>query len=216
MTARRELGAGPTLLHELVLWRSGVCAVAGLDEAGRGALAGPVVAAAVVLEPESDHDKLLDAGVRDSKELTPTVRRELAPLICDEAAGWGVGVVSAGDIDHIGIVPATLKAMELALQQLPLLAEALLIDYVSLPNVALPQQPIVHGDQLSLSIAAASVLAKVARDQILTCYDGDYPGYGFARHKGYGTPEHRAALLKLGPCPLHRRTFRPVVEVWPL
>jgi len=202
----------PTLVFEQRFWTQGYRFVAGLDEAGRGALAGPVVAAAVILGPEADHEPLLAAGVRDSKLLTPSRRDRLFELVRQQAEGWAVGLVAASEIDRLGIVAATQRAMGLALQQLPMPPEALLIDYLRLPEQTLPQQPITHGDQLSLSIAAASILAKVTRDQMLVAYDTAYPGYGFARHKGYGTEAHRAALAHLGPCVLHRRSFRPLRE----
>ena len=203
----------PTLVYEQRFWALGYRNLAGLVEAGRGALAGPVVAAAVVLSPDKGHEPLLAAGVRDSKQLTPSRREHLFELICRQVEGWAVGSVAAGEIDRLGIVAATRRAMALALQQLPLSPEVLLIDYLSLPEQPLPQQPIPHGDQLSLSIAAASILAKVTRDRMLIAYDVRYPGYGFARHKGYGTAAHRAALARLGPCALHRRSFRPLREV---
>lgn len=202
----------PTLVFEQRFWTQGYRFVAGLDEAGRGALAGPVVAAAVILSPEADHEPLLAAGVRDSKLLTPSRRDRLFELVRQQAEGWAVGLVSASEIDRLGIVAATQRAMGLALRQLPMPPEALLIDYLRLPEQTLPQQPITHGDQLSLSIAAASILAKVTRDQMLVAYETAYPGYGFARHKGYGTEAHRAALAHLGPCVLHRRSFRPLRE----
>lgn len=202
----------PTLVFEQRFWTQGYRFVAGLDEAGRGALAGPVVAAAVILSPEADHEPLLAAGVRDSKLLTPSRRDRLFELVRQQAEGWAVGLVAASEIDRLGIVAATQRAMGLALQQLPMPPEALLIDYLRLPEQTLPQQPITHGDQLSLSIAAASILAKVTRDQMLVAYETAYPGYGFARHKGYGTEAHRAALAHLGPCVLHRRSFRPLRE----
>lgn len=203
----------PSLVYEQRYWASGYRLVAGLDEAGRGALAGPVVAAAIILSPDGRHEALLAAGVRDSKQLTPQRRERLFGLICQQAEAWAVGLVAASEIDRLGIVPATQQAMALALQRLPLPPEALLIDCMYLPEQALPQQPIVHGDQLSLSIAAASILAKVTRDRMLISYESAYPGYGFARHKGYGTAAHRAALAQLGPCALHRCSFRPVREV---
>ncbi len=202
----------PTLVFEQRFWTQGYRFVAGLDEAGRGALAGPVVAAAVILSPEADHEPLLAAGVRDSKLLTPSRRDRLFELVRQQAEGWAVGLVAASEIDRLGIVAATQQAMGLALRQLPMPPEALLIDYLRLPEQTLPQQPITHGDQLSLSIAAASILAKVTRDQMLVAYETAYPGYGFARHKGYGTEAHRAALAHLGPCVLHRRSFRPLRE----
>jgi ribonuclease HII len=202
----------PTLVYEQRLWTKGYRVVAGLDEAGRGALAGPVVAAAVVLSPDRDHRPWRDAGVRDSKLLTPLRREKLFDLIRRQAEAWAVGLVAASEIDRVGIVAATRTAMGLALSQLSIPPDALLIDYLRLPDQSCPQQPIPHGDRLSLSIAAASILAKVTRDQILVSLENTYPGYGFARHKGYGTEAHRAALADLGPCFLHRLTFRPVRE----
>lgn len=202
----------PTLVYEQRLWTKGYRIVAGLDEAGRGALAGPVVAAAVVLCPERDHRPWRDAGVRDSKLLSPAQRDRLFSLIREQAKAWAVGLVAASEIDRVGIAAATRRAMGLALSQLPTPPNALLIDYLRLPEQPYPQLPITHGDQLSLSIAAASILAKVTRDQILVSLEDTYPGYGFARHKGYGTEAHRTALANLGPCFLHRVTFRPVRE----
>jgi ribonuclease HII len=203
----------PTLVYEQRLWTKGYRIVAGLDEAGRGALAGPVVAAAVVLSPQRDHRPWRDAGVRDSKLLRPSQREWLFDLIREQAQAWAIGLVAASEIDRMGIVAATRQAMGLALAQLPTAPEALLIDYLRLPDQPFPQQPIPHGDRLSLSIAAASILAKVTRDQLLISYEKAYPGYGFARHKGYGTQVHRAALTHLGPCALHRCSFSPVREM---
>ena len=187
--------------------------MAGLDEAGRGTWAGPVVAAAVVL-PAGDPDLLahLD-GVRDSKLLTPTRREELLARILEHALAWGVGVVPSGIIDREGIVAATRQAMRQALEGLNPPAEALLIDHLRLPAVDLPQHSLPHGDALVLSIAAASIVAKVYRDRLLQTCDRCCPGYGFARHKGYGTPQHRAALRELGPCALHRFSFAPLREM---
>lgn len=187
--------------------------MAGLDEAGRGTWAGPVVAAAVVL-PGQDHALLAHLeGVRDSKQLTPTHRERLLAPILARALGWGVGVVPAPIIDRLGIVEATRLAMGQALEGLDPPAEVLLIDHLSLPAVALPQQSLAHGDALVLSIAAASIVAKVYRDRLMQECDRCFPGYGFARHKGYGTPQHRAALGALGPCPLHRLSFAPLREM---
>jgi len=202
----------PTLVYEQRLWTKGYRVVAGLDEAGRGALAGPVVAAAVILSPDRDYRPWRDAGVRDSKLLTPLRRDRLFGVIRQQSEAWAIGLVAASEIDRIGIVAATRTAMGLALSQLATPPDALLIDYLRLPDHSCPQQPITHGDRLSLSIAAASILAKVTRDQILISLENTYPGYGFARHKGYGTEAHRAALTNLGPCFLHRLTFRPVRE----
>jgi len=203
----------PNLHFECRFWDAGLTCVAGLDEAGRGALAGPVVAGAVVLHPKVDHSTLLDAGVRDSKKLSPQRRVQLFDLICDHAEAWSYGLVSAPDIDAMGIVPATLLAMTLAIRQLVIAPQALVIDYMRLPNIELPQASIVRGDSVSLSVAAASIVAKVTRDRMLLDLEDTFPGYGFARHKGYGTALHRQALATLGPCSIHRRSFRPVAEV---
>jgi len=204
----------PGLAFEQGYWDAGHRAVAGLDEVGRGALAGPVAAAAVILHPLADHSLLLDAGVRDSKKISPARRVALRDLIRSQAQGWAVGFVPAGEIDRLGIAAATRQAMILALQQLPVPPSALLVDYLRLREADLPQQAIVHGDCLSLSIAAASIVAKVARDQLLSGYEEEFPGYGFSRNKGYGTAAHLAALATLGPCRLHRLTFQPVREVF--
>jgi ribonuclease HII len=200
----------PTLDLEQRLWAQGFRAVAGLDEAGRGTWAGPVVAASVILPyGESDLGARL-AGVRDSKQLTPARREQLALRVQEHALAWGVGVVPAPEIDRIGIVRATRQAMEQALKTLRPPAEALLIDHMSLPAVALPQHSLTHGDALVLSIAAASIVAKVFRDHLMRECERCFPGYGFAQHKGYGTAQHRAALGALGPCTLHRLTFAPL------
>lgn len=204
--------AVPGLTYEQIYWDAGHRLVAGLDEVGRGALAGPVAAAAVILDPLADHSLLIDAGVRDSKKLAPARRSMLRDLICSQALGCAVGFVPPGEIDRVGIAAATRQAMMVALQQLPVPPNALLIDYLRLPEAGLPQQAIVHGDCLSLSVAAASIVAKVARDQLLTNCDQEFPGYGLSRNKGYGTAAHVAALAALGPCRLHRLTFRPVSE----
>ena len=187
--------------------------MAGLDEAGRGTWAGPVVAAAVVL-PAGDPDLLTHLeGVRDSKQLTPTRREQLLARIQEHALAWGVGAVPSSIIDRVGIVAATRQAMRQALEGLNPPADALLIDHLRLPAVDLPQHSLPHGDALVLSIAAASIVAKVYRDRLLQACDRCFPGYGFARHKGYGTPQHRAALRELGPCTLHRFSFAPLREM---
>jgi ribonuclease HII len=181
-------------------------AVAGIDEAGRGALAGPVSAAAVILPPETSVLCKLK-GVRDSKQMTPAARQAAREMILEHALSWGVGYASAAEIDQVGIVPATRLAAWRALERLSLPPAHLLLDYLFLPDVALPQTALIKGDCRSLSIAAASVLAKTARDVLLCELDSTYPGYGFAAHKGYGTQAHRNALQRLGPCPAHRRSF---------
>lgn len=199
----------PDLAFEQALWQAGTHLVAGLDEAGRGAWAGPVAAAAVVLPAEREIAHLL-SGVRDSKLMSAAERERWEGAIKAQAAAWGVGFASREEIDALGIVPATRLAMQRALERLGCPPVHLLIDALRLPAVDLPQTPLVKGDRRSLSIAAASVLAKTARDRLMTALDGEYPGYGFARHKGYGTRAHQAALDALGACPEHRQTFAPV------
>lgn len=197
---------GPDLGFEKALWQAGVRRVAGIDEAGRGALAGPVAAAAVIL-PVDDNILHSLAGVRDSKQMTPTQRETWCVHIKRQAAAWGVGFASAEEIDLLGIVPATRLAAVRALEGLSLAPNHLILDYLFLPEIPLPQTSLVKGDQRSLSIAAASVLAKTARDACMVALDQQIPGYGFARHKGYGTVVHCAALESLGPSAIHRRTF---------
>jgi ribonuclease HII len=203
----------PHLDHETALWARGYRYVAGLDEAGRGAWAGPVVAAAVIL-PAGDAGTLNRlAGVRDSKLLTAKRRESLLESILAHAVSFGVGSVPPAEIDAWGIVPATRQAMSLALQALSPAADCLLIDYLILPDLPLPQVSLPKGDAVVLSIAAASIVAKVSRDRMMKDLDAAYPGYGFARHKGYGTAEHRAALARLGPCAIHRRSFAPLRDL---
>jgi ribonuclease HII len=178
---------------------------AGVDEAGRGPLAGPVVAAAVVL-PDGFHLP----GLADSKVLPARVRAELHERIRECAVGVGIGVVAAGVIDEINILQATHRAMREAVAQLSPAPEMILVDGRPLPRAPRPQQAIVGGDATCACIAAASIVAKVTRDRMMVELDVRCPGYGFARHKGYPTPEHRARLEELGPCPEHRQSFRPV------
>lgn len=203
----------PTLEYENALRRAGHLWIAGLDEAGRGAWAGPVAAAAVILPPDDPAlgEKLRD--VCDSKLCTPHQRDVLYEQIAQTALAWSVALVAAGQIDQIGIVAATRQAMQEAVARLDPPPTALLIDYLRLPAVHLPQQAIKHGDRLCLSIAAASIMAKVTRDRELVRLDALYPGYGLAVHKGYGTSAHRAALERLGPSPIHRRSFAPVAAI---
>jgi ribonuclease HII len=206
-------GLKPDLDHEDQLWAQGFCRVAGLDEAGRGAWAGPVVAAAVILPP-GEPELMTDlAGVRDSKRLTAARREAMLELIQEHAVALGVGAVPADEIDFLGIVPATRKAMHLALQKLVPPADCLLIDYLLLPDISLPQQSWPKGDARVLSIAAASIVAKVSRDRIMVDLEADLSGYGFAQHKGYGTPQHRAALAALGPSAVHRLSFAPLRQL---
>lgn len=200
----------PDLKWERALAERGHAVIAGLDEVGRGAWAGPVVAAAVALGMGDENCQVTLRGVRDSKRLTPRQRVALVPCIEHAARATGIGFVSAGIVDRIGIVPATRLAMLLALAELDVAPDYLLIDGLSLPELDIPQQAIIKGDAKCLSVAAASVLAKVARDTWMIAQESHYPGYGFAAHKGYGTRQHRQALARLGPCPLHRLSFRPL------
>jgi ribonuclease HII len=194
----------PSLEYEQILWKNGFARIAGIDEAGRGAWAGPVAAAAVILPDRPDLLRDLP-GVRDSKLMTPLARETWAPRIRALAAGWGVGFASAKEIDSLGILPATKLAATRALENLS--PDYLLTDFLVFRDLDLPQTALIKGDRLSLSVAAASVLAKTARDALLRDLDGQYPGYGFARHKGYGTRVHRDAIRRLGFCDLHRRSF---------
>jgi ribonuclease HII len=192
---------------------TGTSLIAGLDEAGRGALAGPVVAAAVVLPLDSPRQLALLCEVNDSKQLSAVKREQLYSLITANALTFGVGITPAALIDEIGIIPATKLAMLSALDQLKPPAHFLLIDgRIRLKNIPLAQQSIIRGDVKSLSIAAASILAKVSRDRIMMQMESRYPGYGFARHKGYGTEFHRLAITRLGPSGEHRMTFSPLCK----
>lgn len=202
----------PTLVCELNLISRGYKFIAGLDEAGRGAIAGPVVAGAVIL-PRSVENADWSALVRDSKELSPLQRSLLFDVISKEAVAVGVGVVDSETIDAVGIVAATRLAMCRAVRQLACPPDFLLIDCISLPELPIGQQPIVKGDKLSLSIACASIIAKVTRDRIMVDLDRCYPGYGLAEHKGYVTQQHLMQLYRLGPSPIHRCSFAPVKEL---
>jgi len=200
----------PDLRLEYRLAAQGFCRVAGLDEAGRGAWAGPVVAGAVTLPADRfDLARALD-GVHDSKQLSPTRREALLPRILDAAQATGVGYATHDEIDRLGIVPATRLAMRRALDALGAPPDALLVDAFDVTEFGLPFTSLVRGDQQSLSIAAASILAKVVRDQFMSALDEQYPQYGFREHKGYGTAHHRAALRQFGPCAAHRLSFAPL------
>ncbi len=203
----------PGLAYEQEAWLAGYHVVAGLDEAGRGAWAGPVFAASVVLADNGPALSRLLGRVDDSKRLTPLARACLFDEVLACAAAVGVGSAANDEIDAIGILPATRLAMARALQAMPVSPDFLLLDFLTLPGIALPQRGIVHGDSLSLAIAAASILAKVSRDRWMAGQDQAFPGYGFRQHKGYGTAGHQAALRRLGPCPLHRQSFRPLVDL---
>lgn len=199
----------PDLSFELPLWQQGVSRVGGIDEAGRGSWAGPVAAAVVVLPPNLGLLEILH-GVRDSKQMTPNQRQQWSLEIKRQAAGWGVGLASAAEIDALGILPATRLAACRALEALSVSPQYLLLDFIKLPTVNLPQQPLVKGDARVLSIACASVLAKTSRDALMIELDSQYPGYDFARHKGYGTACHQVALQQSGPSPIHRLSFAPL------
>lgn len=210
MSAQSELFAVEALstLHfEQQAQARGYRAVAGVDEAGRGPLAGPVVAAAVILPKSFDLP-----GLTDSKQLTAKARERLYPLIRAQALAVGIGVAKVEEIDRINILQATLRSMQRAIERLNVPADFLLIDGNVAVPLDLPQQTLVKGDSRSLSIAAASVVAKVVRDRIMCSLDNLHPGYGLAGHKGYGSAAHRAAIAALGPSPCHRRTFGGVRE----
>jgi ribonuclease HII len=196
----------PDLAFELALWKAGLTFVAGIDEAGRGALAGPVAAAVVILPPDPRLSEWM-TGVRDSKQLSPSQRETARETILNYAVGWGVGFARATEIDQMGILPATRLAASRALQALTISPTHILLDYLFLPDIPIPQTSLVKGDCRSLSIAAASILAKTSRDAHLRELDRIYPGYKFGIHKGYGTAAHRAELQRLGPSPVHRLSF---------
>ncbi len=194
--------------EEEALLELGYSYIAGMDEVGRGPLAGPVVAGVVVLPPRPE-GAWLD-GIRDSKAMTAAQRERSYEAILQNAWGAATGEASAFEIDEVGIVPATALAMRRALDALALMPQFLLLDAFPLSDVDIPQKAIVKGDALSLSIAAASVVAKVTRDRTMAALDMKYPGYGFANHKGYGSAEHIRSIEKLGPCPVHRYSFAPI------
>lgn len=201
----------PDLSFEQDLWNHAGQRLAGIDEAGRGAWAGPVVAAFVILPAEPSICNLL-SGVRDSKQMTIKQREHWVEKIKEFASEWGIGSADHAEIDQLGILPATRLAMKRALNSLANKPDHLLIDAVFLSDVNIPQTALIKGDRRSLSIAAASVLAKTTRDAMMREEDDFYPQYGFKNHKGYGTRRHQSALSKFGPCPIHRMSFRPLRE----
>ncbi|MBM4333298.1 MAG: ribonuclease HII [Deltaproteobacteria bacterium] len=182
--------------------------IAGMDEAGRGPLAGPVVAAAVVLS-----SAVTLSGIDDSKRLSVEQRQKIYPLILKQAEAVGVGIIGVKELDRLNILQASLKAMELAVENLPLAPDFLLIDGIHTINLPLAQQAIPKGDQRCQSIAAASIVAKVTRDRLMLAYHKEYPQYNFARHKGYGTKEHLQAIRQHGCCPIHRQSFKPIYQL---
>jgi ribonuclease HII len=204
----------PDLTFEHSLWKQHLNFLAGIDEAGRGCLAGPVAAAAVILPADPEvRDRLPD--VRDSKQLSPAQRERAAEQIKDVALSWQVAFSSAREIDRLGILPATRTAVHRALTGLDPQPEHLLVDYLVLPEISTPQTRLVKGDLRTLSIAAASILAKTIRDQLMIDLDQQFPDYGWRNNKGYGTAAHRQAIQKCGPCPEHRMTFAPLRDLDP-
>ncbi len=198
---------------EIALWQSGCLRVFGLDEAGRGAWAGPVVAAAVCLPQNAQQLAKTLCGVNDSKRLTPPQREALVQQIKSSVSNWGIGEASSSEIDQLGIVPATLTAMRRAMDSIcntDCMPDHLLLDAIRWNYANTPFTSLIKGDSRSLSIAAASILAKVHRDHFMITLDQQYPGYGFAGHKGYGTARHQHALDQLGPTSIHRHTFAPI------
>jgi len=198
-----------SMLHfERVLWKAGITRIAGVDEVGIGPLAGPVVAAAVVFSPGIDI-----ADINDSKLLDAPTRQRLDREIRAKASGIGIGVVDIEEIDRINIYHAGLRAMQLAITALPEAPQHVLVDSRSIPNIPLPQNSFDKGDGINFSIASASIVAKVYRDNLMTELDSTYPGYGFADHKGYATPVHQRAIRELGPCKIHRQSFDYIREL---
>lgn len=198
----------PSFAEERLFQAQGYRYIAGIDEVGRGSLAGPVVAAAVILPPKIKAPWL--KLVRDSKLLGPARRELLSHHIHEAAVAVGIGSTDCASIDSQGIVKATQLAMMLAVKQLSPSAEILLIDFMVLPGIRLPQKGVVNGDSLCISIVCASIVAKVSRDHLMAELDKTYPGYGLAEHKGYGTSRHLACLARHGPSPIHRYSFKPV------
>jgi ribonuclease HII len=197
------------MLHfERVLWKAGITRIAGVDEVGIGPLAGPVVAAAVVFPPQTTID-----GIHDSKLLDAPTRERLDVEIRLKASGIGIGIVEIEEIDRVNIYHAGLRAMQLAVAALPDVPQHVLVDSRTIPDIQMPQNCFDKGDGINFSIAAASIVAKVYRDRLMTELDLVYPGYGFADHKGYATPVHQAAIRKLGPCPIHRKSFDYIREL---
>jgi ribonuclease HII len=195
---------------EIALLAQGYRFVAGLDEAGRGAWAGPVVAAAVILPLDRMETANTLIGVNDSKKLTAAQRVQFFELIQQTAVATAVGIAPAEMVDECNAVGATRYAMQQALAGLKPIPDYLLIDHLKLPLINIPQTAFAKADCISLTVAAASIIAKVTRDRLMLAYSAQYPGYAFERHKGYGTKAHRAALAQLGPCPLHRLSYEPL------
>jgi ribonuclease HII len=196
------------LNFERVLWKSGIRSIAGVDEVGVGPLAGPVIAAAVVFPPNTELD-----GIDDSKQLDPEQRTQLAVTIRESASAIGIGSAEVAEIDRLNIYHAALLAMRRAIEALPLAPEHVLVDARVIPGVSIPQNCFNKGDGINFSIAAASIIAKTHRDRLMEDFEKEYPGYGFAQHKGYSTPEHQSAIRDLGPCPIHRLSYQFIREL---
>jgi ribonuclease HII len=199
---------GCGLVFEELAWSDGFKAVAGIDEVGRGCVAGPVIAVACILDP----NKPLPDGLNDSKQVAQERREEIAAELKENCVAYAIGTVDAPEIDRINILEATKVAMRHAIADLTPSADYLLVDALQLKGVLIPQRSIIKGDSVSASIAAASILAKTHRDELMRSYDVTYPQYGFSDHVGYGTKAHLAAIKTHGPCPLHRMTFRGVTQ----
>ena len=206
---KKERNRLDAMLHfERLLWKAGIQHIAGVDEVGLGPLAGPVVAAAVVFPPETEIE-----GVDDSKALDEETRIRLDEEIRAKATAFSIGIVEVEEIDRINIYQAGIRAMQLCLSNLPVTPQHILVDSRTIPGFTQPQNSFDKGDGINFSIAAASIVAKVFRDRLMTELDSRYPGYGFAGHKGYATPQHQQAIRDLGPCPIHRRSFDYIREI---
>jgi len=206
---KKERNRLDAMLHfERLLWKAGIQHIAGVDEVGMGPLAGPVVAAAVVFPPGAEIE-----GVDDSKALDEEARTRLDKNIREKASAFAIGVVEVEEIDRINIYHAGIHAMQLALSNLPVTPQHILVDSRTVPGFAQPQNSFDKGDGINFSIACASIVAKVYRDRLMMDLDSKYPGYGFASHKGYATPEHQRAIREFGPCPIHRRSFDYIREL---
>src|SRR5262245_45560831 len=206
---KKERNRLDAMLHfERLLWKAGIQHIAGVDEVGLGPLAGPVVAAAVVFPPDTEIE-----GVDDSKALDEETRLRLDEEIRGKATAFSIGIVEVEEIDRINIYQAGIRAMQLCLSSLPVTPQHILVDSRTVPGFTQPQDSFDKGDGINFSIASASIVAKVYRDRLMTELDSIYPGYGFAGHKGYATPEHQRAIRDLGPCPIHRRSFDYIREL---
>jgi len=206
---KKERNRLDAMLHfERLLWKAGIQHIAGVDEVGLGPLAGPVVAAAVVFPPDTEIE-----GVDDSKALDEETRLRLDEEIRGKATAFSIGIVEVEEIDRINIYQAGIRAMQLCLSNLPVPPQHILVDSRTVPGFTQPQNSFDKGDGINFSIAAASIVAKVFRDRLMTELDAKYPGYGFAGHKGYATPQHQQAIRDLGPCPIHRRSFDYIREI---